>query len=391
MKRTSRTAPIARAVGVAALALALGSCSIERHGDDSVSKQVGRNYFGAGGSLNVTEAVRGDAFMAGGRVSTASEVKGDLIAAGGEVSIGGAIGDDLYVAGGDVQVDAVVTGDARVAGGDVTVGPATVIAGALTMSGGRIRFEGNAQDGLHASGGSVYIDGAVRGDVEVEADEVEIGPNARITGKLVARTTREPSIPAGAQIAGGIEFHEAEAGHMVIDDGAAHNVGSVAHGVGSLLWMFGVFIAGTLFMLAFPAYSARAAQWIGKEPLRSLGLGFVILVSLPVLSVLLLVTIIGIPLALVVLLLYGLLLFLGWVTAAMFIGDKLLGFARRSEPATFGRKMLALLLAVLALWLVGMIPVVGGWIRFAALLLGVGALVWQGWPRRDAVPQPVVS
>ncbi len=92
--------------------------------------------------------------------------------------------------------------------------------------------------------------------------------------------------------------------------------------------MLGVFVAGTLFMLAFPAYSTRAAQWIGKEPLRSLGLGFVILVCLPVLVVLLLVTIVGIPLALIVLMLYLLLLFLGWVTAAMFVGQKLLGFMR---------------------------------------------------------------
>jgi hypothetical protein len=50
--------------------------------------------------------------------------------------------------------------------------------------------------------------------------------------------------------------------------------------------------------------------------------------------------------------------------------------------------MLALLVAVLALWAVGLVPIVGGWIRFAALLLGIGALVWQGWPRRDRAPQP---
>jgi hypothetical protein len=170
----------------------------------------------------------------------------------------------------------------------------------------------------------------------------------------------------------------------------ARDVRTVAHGVGSFLWMLGVFVAGTLFMLAFPAYSARAAQWIGQEPLRSLGLGFVILVCLPVLVVLLLVTIIGIPLALIVLMLYLLLLFLGWVTAAMFVGQKLLGIMRSGAVVTTGWKLFALLLAVLGLWLVGLVPVIGGWVKFAALLLGIGALVWQGWPRRDA-PLPGAS
>ena len=297
---------------------------------------------------------------------------------------GGSVGDDLYVAGGEVQVDAIVAGNARVAGGDVALGPATTIAGGLSLTGGRIRFEGNAQEYLQASGASVHIDGVVQGDAEVRAEEVDIGPNTRIDGRLVVHSAREPALPEGAQIAGGIEFHETDVGHFVDGHETARDVRTVAHGVGSFLWMLGVFVAGTLFMLAFPAYSARAAQWIGQEPLRSLGLGFVILVCLPVLVVLLLVTIIGIPLALIVLMLYLLLLFLGWVTAAMFVGQKLLGFMRSGTVATTGWKLFALLLAVLGLWLVGLVPVIGGWVKFAALLLGIGALVWQGWPRRDA-------
>ena len=376
--------PVARTLGVFALGLFIAGCSIERQGDDSVSKQFGSDYFGAGGSLNLTDPVAGDAMLAGGHVTTAGEVKGDLIAAGGDVSIGGSVGDDLYVAGGEVQVDAIVAGNARVAGGDVALGPATTIAGGLSLTGGRIRFEGNAQEYLQASGASVRIDGVVQGDAEVRAEEVDIGPNTRIDGRLVVHSAREPALPEGAQIAGGIEFHETDVGHLVDGHETARDVRTVAHGVGSFLWMLGVFVAGTLFMLAFPAYSARAAQWIGQEPLRSLGLGFVILVCLPVLVVLLLVTIIGIPLALIVLMLYLLLLFLGWVTAAMFVGQKLHGILRSGAVATTGWKLFALLLAVLGLWLVGLVPVIGGWVKFAALLLGIGALVWQGWPRRDA-------
>jgi hypothetical protein len=379
--------PVARTLGVFALGLVIAGCSLEHHGEDSVSKQFGSDYFGAGGSLNLTDPVAGDAMLAGGHVATASEVKGDLIAAGGEVSIGGSVGDDLYVAGGEVQVDAIVAGNARVAGGDVALGPATTIAGGLSLTGGRIRFEGNANEYLQASGASVRIDGVVQGDAEVRAEEVDIGPNTRIDGKLVVHSAREPTLPAGAQVAGGIEFHQSDVSDYVDEHETAQDVGTVAHGVGSFLWMLGVFVAGTLFMLAFPAYSTRAAQWIGKEPLRSLGLGFVILVCLPVLVVLLLVTIIGIPLALIVLMLYLLLLFLGWVTAAMFVGQKLLGFVRGDTVPTTRWKLLALLLAVLGLWLVGLVPFIGAWVKFVALLLGIGALVWQGWPRRDAALQ----
>jgi hypothetical protein len=374
---------VAMAVGTLALLTTLAGCGFDGHHDgDVVSHRVGSDYFGAGGSLNLTEPVDGDAFLAGGHVSTASEIQGDLVAAGGEVSVGGAIGDDLYAAGGQVQLDAIVAGNARIGGGDVTVGPATVVTGALTLNGGRVRFEGNAHDYLQANGGEVLIDGTVRGDAEVRAERVEVGPAARIGGRLIVRSEREPVVAQGASIAGGVEFEEADIG-VHFDDGEVVRDLTVEHGVGSFLWILGVFVAGVLFTLAFPAYSARAADWIGREPLRSLGLGFVVLVCLPILGVLLLITIVGIPLALILFMLYLLLLFLGWVTAALFVGRKGLALVRSSQPVTTAWRIGALLAAVIVLWLVGQVPFIGGWITFAALVLGIGALVWQGWPRRS--------
>jgi hypothetical protein len=351
---------------------------VHYEGDDALSRTFGSNFFGVGGLLNLTDPTAGDAFLAGGHINTASEVTGDLVAAGGEVSVGGGIGDDLYAAGGKVQVDAIVAGNARLAGGEVSVGPATVIDGSVTMSGGRVSFEGSTRGNLQASGGSVRIDGTVEADAEVNAEEVEIGPQTRIAGKLIVRGPRAPTIPEGAQIAGGVVFNEAAVSQHFSD-----HVHAVAQGVGSFLWILGVFVAGTLFTLAFPSYSARAADWIGRAPLRSLGLGFVLLVCLPVLAMLLVITIVGIPLALLIGMAYVLLLFLGWVTAALFIARKGLALLRGARPVTTGWLLLALLLAVLALWGVGQVPVLGGWVTFIALLLGIGALVWQGWPRRN--------
>jgi len=384
--------PVARAAGVVGMLLALAGCSVHYDGDDTVSRTFGSDFFGVGGVLNLTDPVAGDAFLAGGHVNTASEVKGDLMAAGGEVSIGGGISDDLYVAGGEVQVDAIVAGNARVAGGEIAIGPATVVDGSLTLSGGRVRYEGSTRGYLQVSGGSVQIDGNVDSDAEVHAEDLEIGPQTRIAGKLVVHGPQAPTIPAGAQIAGGVEFHEADVSRHFEEHDVARDVRTVAHGVGSLLWIIGVFVAGTLFTLAFPVYAARAADWIGREPLRSLGLGFVLLTCLPVLAVLLVITIVGIPLALILVMLYVLLLFLGWVTAALFVARKGLTLVRNDRPATTGWRLLALLLAVLVLWGLGQVPVLGGWVTFGALLLGIGALVWQGWPRREpAVPTAVTG
>ena len=103
------------------------------------------------------------------------------------------------------------------------------------------------------------------------------------------------------------------------------------------------------------------------------------------------ITIVGIPLALILFLLYVLLLFLGWVTSALFLGRKGLELMHMRQPVTTARRIVALLAAVVALWLLGQVPVIGGWITFAALVLGIGALVWQGWPRRSGGALPTVA
>jgi hypothetical protein len=376
------------AATVLALGVALAGCDVRINDGDTFSQELGSDFFGAGGMLNLTEPVAGDALLAGGHVSVASEVKGDLIVAGGEVSIGGSLGDDLYAAGGNVKLDALVAGNARIAGGDVAVGPATVVAGALSLTGGDVEFDGDAHDYLQANGGRVRVNGNVHGDVTVHAQELEIGPDARIGGRLIVHSSARPVVPETAIITGGVEFHE-ESPDRYFDE-QKDTVRTVAHGVGTVLWFAGVFIAGALFLFIFPRYSSRAAQFIGSAPLKSVGLGFAVLVCVPVIGVLLLITVIGIPLALLLVPLYVLLLFLGWVTSALFLGEKGLALARGTQPASNGWRLLAFFLALVLLAVLGRLPFFGGWITFAALLAGIGALVWQAWARREPAIQAVV-
>ena len=106
-------------------------------------------------------------------------------------------------------------------------------------------------------------------------------------------------------------------------------------------------------------------------------LGLAILVCVPFVGVVLLITIIGIPLALLLVPLYLLVLFLGWITVAQFIAQRGLEALRPGRPSTLAWQLLALFLALLALWLVRQLPYAGGLIGFVALLAGIGALAWR--------------
>lgn len=91
----------------------------------------------------------------------------------------------------------------------------------------------------------------MRGDVDVTAEELAIGPEARIEGNVVHRGPREPRIDAGARIEGRVEHRPAQAP-------AARRFGALA----LVLGIAALFATGAVMILLFPRFSAAAAGTI---------------------------------------------------------------------------------------------------------------------------------
>lgn len=106
--------------------------------------------------------------------------------------------------------------------------------------------------------------------------------------------------------------------------------------------------------------------------------------QVPVAVLVLLVSIIGVPLALPAVLLYFVLLPSGYIAAAVGLGQWGLSRWRPEQALRTGWRVGAALLALVLLGLLWQLPWIGGWIGFAALLLGLDAIVLQAWPRRRA-------
>ena len=126
-------------------------------------------------------------------------------------------------------------------------------------------------------------------------------------------------------------------------------------------------------MLVFPRYSLDAARLIGAKPLASLGLGFAILVATPVAVLIAMVTVLGAVVGMAVLALYLVSLLLALLTAALFLGDGVLRALGRGPRTGVGRRLGALVLGIIALALLGAVPILGGLVFFLATVFGLGA------------------
>src|SRR5690349_1702407 len=132
-------------------------------------------------------------------------------------------------------------------------------------------------------------------------------------------------------------------------------------------------LAGIL-AATLPGPSNRMANELREHPGSTLLSGFLAFTAIPIAGVLLMLTIVGIPIALLALMAYGVLLLLGYVWVAVVAGGMLLNRVKPEVAAVAAWRAGFAVLAMLAIALAARVPYLGGWVHFAALLLGIGMI-----------------
>jgi hypothetical protein len=99
-------------------------------------------------------------------------------------------------------------------------------------------------------------------------------------------------------------------------------------------------------------------------------------ILVPLIAVVLMVTVIGIPVGLLTLLAFPLLLLVAWVIAAFAAADWL--FNRGRTERSLGGRLLLLLAGLVMVTLIGIVPVLGVFVWLLVMLAGLGAL-WQAF------------
>jgi cytoskeletal protein CcmA (bactofilin family) len=348
-----------------ALTAALPAAADDKPGDRMV----------AGGTVSVDQPVDGDLIAAGGRVDVNAAVAGDAVVAGGRVRLGGYVGLSVYAAGGEVNIDGKVERHVRVAGGQVEVGPAALIAGNLTTFGGRTTLRGTVKGDVRVAGGQMLIDGPVQGDVTAGMGRLELGPKARIGGKLHyggGELKRDPA----AQVLGGTEpvppRSERNGRH---DGGSDAEPATSAWSFGLWFWTAGLMLLAAVLLAVLPRFSQGAGSTLRSRFIVSPLAGLGVLLVAPLAIVIAMATIIGLPVALLALAMYLALLPVAYVSAAIGLGDGLVRAISPARASGLGARFIAAALVLAALALAGRIGWPGWLIQSAALAAGLGALV----------------
>jgi hypothetical protein len=263
----------------------------------------------------------------------------------------------------------VLSGDVLVRRGE-EVGELIVIRGDVTVS-------GVALGDVVVVEGHIVVNGQVSGSVVNLSHDVELGAGAQVRGDVLAGGAVHAA--DGAQVGGSIREDVVFSLQDPIEV-FGHFLVWVALSLSTLVLGFALLL---LMPRAVDGVYLAASTW----PWASTGWGFGALVGIPVLALLLMLSGLGLPLGVALVVGLGLLLFVGYALASWILG-RLIWKPPRSRSV-------ALLIGWTILTAVGMIPFLGGVLWLLGGVFGLGATVVATWRARGhrgrhrAGPPPV--
>lgn len=269
--------------------------------------------------------------------------------------------DNAVAYGGNLLVDGDVTGDAVAFGGNLTVNGH--VGGNCTAFGGQIRLGHDAvvNGKVQALGGTIVKEeGAV-----VEGGEDSLG--AAAIGTMISR------LPRG--------LHLNDHGHL------PERVASRKHRfwLSNFLLEFAfLFSLGFLFLIFMPNRMKQLATAIRSDPVRCGVTGLVAAFAMVPLLIMLVITVIGIPFALLLVLVSPVVVAMGLTALASEIGLRL--------PFLRGYKTQAIVLALglLLILVAWQIPFFGALVAAVSIFLGIGSIIrTRLGSRGNGFPEPI--
>ena len=249
--------------------------------------------------------------------------------------------------GGDENDQVVLTGQLLIEA-DRTVDTAVIFNGPATI-------EGTVREDVFVLNGDTEVSGTVNGDVVVFNGDVAVRSGAEIGGDLVTQST--PQVEDGATIRGS---------QTNVATKFDYDVGGFA---GRFVWWLGytvsVLILGLLLLAFAPRLDEAVIETIRARLGSSIGWGIGLFFLLPIASVLLLFTVVGIPLGLFVLFALALIYTIGYTVATHSVGRLVMRSSSRYA---------AFLVGLVILRALALIPIVGGVLWLLASVWGLGVI-----------------
>jgi hypothetical protein len=325
-----------------------------RTGDTVVLREeetINRDFFAAGENVEIYGTVNGDVYVAGGDVLVEGIVNGEVIAAGGKVHISGSV-ERARAIGGTIIFNALSSENVSLVGGDIEITKNALLRN-LVAAGGTIVVNGPVKGDLAALAGDFTLNNTVGNDVNVRAEKVEITKNGWYGGKLhqydMAQKHEGKERPARAPYRG-----------------IFHDLFALLTAVNTL----SLLALGLLLIYLMPNFMRATTDIMRAQPWKSMGIGVLALFLTPLVAVLLMVTLIGLPLSFIILLMFGIGLYMVQFFVIFWLGQFIVGKLNKTWHDGY-----VFTVGLFFFTLLKLVPVIGWAFHMVAFFIGLGGFI----------------
>ncbi|MBI5135625.1 hypothetical protein HZA86_05350 [Candidatus Uhrbacteria bacterium] len=262
------------------------------------------NYIRAAQSIQILGKVTKDVVVIGRDIVIDGPIEGDAIIVGQNVVIHSTIGGNVRILASTVLLDAAVAKNATMLAGNLGTTPTARVGWDLTVFADRADLQGTIDGWLWIRSRHVNLAATVGNDADVQTGSaLSVAKNAQVKGTLKYSGKHTAAIAEGSSL-GNVEYRQA---------GAKDNGRRSGRNRPPLFWplvfLFGAWVVGGVLLVLAEPWLAQNARRLQQKPLATIGWGVVGLVVAPVLIMILAVTLIGIPLAVLLTMFYGMLVY----------------------------------------------------------------------------------
>lgn len=288
--------------------------------------------------------------------TVSTEVKNDFVYGGKGVIYQGDIEDNLYAFGESIQVDGNVNGDVIILAANVII-------------------NGNVEGDIRIIGYNVYINSAsVEGDINIFAVNYGLSRETEVGGSIYSssqRSAKSSNLPSDVT---GLEYREDLQNFIDSTDfeSAERFVKVVAVVFGIILFL-GNLILSYLVLRFFPAFSDKIIKKMQISFLNSTAIGLTLSVLSPFVAIILFFSLIGLPVLMMLSVLFVLSSIISWIYFKYISGDFILKTLGQKTNSRFIIIVVGSLAVDLLFVLFTILGGLGGLLSF---LVGITVFAW---------------
>ncbi len=328
------------------------------------------DYFAASSNIEISGQIKGDAYLFGQQIVIDGRIDGDLIVFGGTIDISGEVGGNIRALGGQILVMGNVGRNVTLTGGNAQLLYPSKIGGNFVCIAGNCDLASFVGNDAKVFASNLRISGEVKNNLVAHVGDLRLTSNAKIGGNLQYSSNAIAIIDPSAHIEGQT-IHHPSAFKNFLKGQWLEGFYFLSRITGLLMNFFFSFVVGWVLIRFYPKKLQKILQTLRTHPLKSFGTGIVVLVLLPLVSLLLLITILGAPFAIAL---------MGF-NAIFFYAAKTIPILAFSDKYLTKLKLKPNSLSIFAVglviyFLVVRIPYVGIVIALTCLLFGIGSSVY---------------